>query len=142
MVGNPEHAVLVQLPLVVHVAELHVAERVPEYPVAQVGTQPLPLAVGREQVPATEFGIAGRVVHAVLVQLPVVDHVAELHVAEGVPEYPVVQAGAHVVPLDTGREQVPVTEFRIAGAEVQEVLVQVPVVDHDPKLHVAESVPV
>jgi hypothetical protein len=46
-----------------------------------------------------------------------------------------------VVPLDTGREQVPVTEFRMAGAEVHGEAVQLPEVVHTPELHVAERVP-
>jgi hypothetical protein len=65
-------------------------------------------------------------------------------VAERVPVYPVAQAGAHVVPLDTGREQVPVTEFRMVGAEVHAAAVtQEPVVVHVPAAEQeAERVPV
>jgi hypothetical protein len=47
-----------------------------------------------------------------------------------------------VVPLDTGREQVPVTEFRMAEAEVHLFAEQLPEVVHAPALHVAERVPV
>jgi hypothetical protein len=140
--GEVGQVVLVQAPAVDQVPELHVAERVPVYPVAHPGAHVVPLLTGRVHVPVTELGIDGAVGQLVLVQLPVVDQVPAVHVAESVPVYPVVQAGAHVAPLLTGRVHVPVTELAIEGAVAQLVLVQLPVVDQVPAVHVAESVPV
>ena len=58
---------------------------------------------------------------------------------ESVPVNPVRQTGVHIVVVAEGLVQSPAAEFAIGGREVQEVLVQVPVVDQAPVVQVARN---
>jgi len=57
-----------------------------------------------------------------------VDHTAAVQVAERVPTYPVIQAGAHVIPVLVVGAHVPAAELAMGGRVEHVVLTQIPVV--------------
>jgi hypothetical protein len=142
IVGVPPQLVEVQVPVGVQVPELQFAERVPEYPELQVGTQVVPDADPEIQFPGPAFAIDGVPAQLVEVQVPVGVQVPELQVAERVPVYPELQVGTHVVPEAAPETQFPAPALAIVGRPVHAVEVQVPVGVQVPVLQVAERVPV
>jgi hypothetical protein len=86
MTGRVAQAVEVQDPVIPQLPELHLAERVPEYPEAQTGVHVVPSGVLVPQVPARPLVMTGGLGQAVLEQAPVTAQDPELHFAEGVPE--------------------------------------------------------
>jgi hypothetical protein len=140
MVGSPEQGRPVQVPVEVQAPKSQVAERVPEYPVLQTGTQFVPCTDSGTQFPGSAFTIEGTE-GQVCAQVPVVTQAPTLQVAERVPVYPAIQTGVHLVPEATLTRQSPFWELGMEGREEQAVEVQEPVTVHEAALHVAERVP-
>jgi hypothetical protein len=139
--GKIVQVVEVQIPETDHAVLEHVAERVPENPELQVGVHVVPEAEFDMQFPAPPLAMDGVTEQDVLKQTPLVTHTVLKHEAERVPENPVWHVGVHWEPSGEGFGQFPGSEFAIAGAEVQAVLVQTPLVTQTPLEHVAERTP-
>jgi hypothetical protein len=81
------------------------------------------------------------VTQAVELQLPVTAQEPVLHVADVTPLNPELQTGVQVVPLAAPAAQFPGPPLGMVGCVGQAVEVQVPVMDQEPELHVAEVTP-
>jgi hypothetical protein len=139
--GREVQIVETQDPVLVHVVSAQVAERIPENPELHMGVHVEPEEAPTAQSPAPALAIEGRELQALEVQDPETLQAVFVHVAETVPENPELQEGAHVVPEAELITQSPGPAFTMAGRVAQAVLVQDPVVAHEPDEHVAERVP-
>jgi len=125
---------------------LHLALRVPVYPVLHLGTQEDPEGVDEAQFPGPPLVMPGAE-QALGVQVPVVDQEPELQVAVRVPVYPPLQVGTQDPPETVVATQFPGPALEMEGREVHEgggggVAVQEPVTDQEPAVQVAFRVPV